>query len=57
MQRSMTEAKIEWCKSTHRQMELAGYEPTEVLLTAFDRYVKGDINFHHLCVVMRDEAE
>jgi hypothetical protein len=38
-------------------MELAGYEPTGVLLTAFDHYTKGEITFHQLCVVMRDEAE
>jgi hypothetical protein len=57
MRRSMTEAKREWCKSTHRQMELSGYEPTEVLLAAFDRYVKDELTFHQLCVVMRDEGE
>ena len=57
MPRSMTEAKRTWCDSTVRQMELAGYEPTEVLLTAMDSYVKGDTTFHQLCVVMRDEGE
>ncbi len=57
MQRNMTEAKSEWVKSTVRQMELAGYEPTEILITAFDSYIKGETNFHQLCVVMRDEAE
>lgn len=57
MRRSMTEAKIDWCKSTQRQMELAGFEPTEVLLTAFEHYIKGEITFHQLCVVMRDEGE
>jgi hypothetical protein len=57
MQRTMTEAKSEWVKSTVRQMELAGYEPTEVLTTAFVSYIKGETNFHQLCVVMRDEAE
>ena len=57
MPRSMTEARREWCLSTVRQMELAGYEPTEVLLTAFELYTKGDITFHQLCTVMRDEGE
>lgn len=57
MPRSMTEAKRTWCESTVRQMELAGYEPTEVLLSAMDHYVKGEITFHQLCVVMRDEGE
>jgi hypothetical protein len=50
-------AKREWCESTRRQMELAGFEPTEVLLTAFNNYIRGEINFHQLCVVMRDEGE
>ena len=57
MPRTMTEAKRTWCESTIRQMELAGYEPTEVLLTAMDLYTKGEITFHQLCVVMRDEGE
>ena len=57
MQRSMTEAKKEWVKSTVRQMELSGYEPTEVLNTAFDRYIRNDITFTDLCAVMRDEGE
>jgi hypothetical protein len=57
MPRSMTEARRNWCEATLRQMELAGYEPTEVLTTAFDHYVKGEITFHQLCVVMRDEGE
>lgn len=57
MPRSMTAARIEWCKSTVRQMELAGYVPTDVLLKAFDLYVQGEITFHQLCVVMRDEGE
>jgi hypothetical protein len=53
----MTEARKKWVESTVRQMELAGYEPTGVLNTAFDLYVKGLITFHQLCVVMRDEGE
>jgi hypothetical protein len=57
MRQSMTMAKREWCESTRRQMELAGFEPTEVLLTAFNNYIRGEINFHQLCVVMRDEGE
>jgi hypothetical protein len=57
MPRSMTEARKKWVESTVRQMELAGYEPTGVLNTAFDLYVKGLITFHQLCVVMRDEGE
>ena len=36
MPRSMTEAKRDWVESTVRQMELSGFEPTEVLNTAFD---------------------
>jgi hypothetical protein len=57
MPRSMTEARKTWCDSTVRQMELAGYEPTEVLLTALQHYVKGELSFHQLCTVMRDEGE
>jgi len=38
-------------------MELAGYEPTEILTKAFDRYVKDEISFHDLCAVIRDEGE
>lgn len=57
MPRTMTEARNEWVKSTVRQMELAGYDPTPVLTTAFENYIKGDITFHQLCSVMRDEGE
>lgn len=57
MPRSMTEARMRWVESTVRQMELAGYEPTEVLTAAFDRYIKGDLSFYDLCGVMRDEGE
>ena len=57
MPRSMTEAKKKWVESTVRQMELSGFEPTEVLNTAFNRYVKNEITFTDLCAVMRDEGE
>ena len=57
MQRSMTEAKIEWVKSTVRQMELAGFDPTEVLTKGFDEYIKGRLTFTGLCAIMRDEGE
>jgi hypothetical protein len=57
MPRNMTEARREWCQSTVRQMELAGYEPTGILTTAFDEYVRGEISFHALCAIMRDEGE
>lgn len=57
MPRNMTQAKRDWCEATTRQMELCGFTPTEVLSTAFDRYIKGEITFHQLCVVMRDEGE
>ena len=57
MPRSMTEAKRSWVESTIRQMELSGYVPTEVLNTAFDRYIKSEITFTDLCAVMRDEGE
>lgn len=53
----MTEARRTWCESTVRQMELAGNKLTEVLLTSMDLYTKGEITFHQLCVVMRDEGE
>ncbi len=57
MPRSMTEAKREWVESTIRQMELSGFEPTEVLNSAFNRYIKNEITFTDLCAVMRDEGE
>ena len=57
MPRSMTEAKREWCESTRRQMELSGYEPTEVLTEAFTRYIQGELTFVGLCAIMRDEGE
>ncbi len=57
MPRSMTEARREWCQSTVRQMELAGFEPTSILTTAFDEYTQGRISFHALCAIMRDEGE
>jgi hypothetical protein len=38
-------------------MELAGYEPTEVLTKAFTRYIQGEITFVGLCAIMRDEGE
>jgi hypothetical protein len=57
MPRSMTEAKRTWVESTVRQMELAGYEPTEVLTKAFTRYIQGEITFVGLCAIMRDEGE
>lgn len=57
MPRSMTEARREWVQSTIRQMELAGFEPTGVLTTAFASYVNGEIDFYRLCAVMRDEGE
>ena len=57
MQRNMTEAKIEWVKSTIRQMELAGFDPTEVLAKGFDEYIKGRLTFTGLCAIMRDEGE
>lgn len=57
MPKSMTEAKKDWVKSTVRQMELAAYEPTEVLTEAFNRYIRGEIIFYELCSIMRDEAE
>ena len=57
MPRSMTEAKRTWVESTVRQMELSGFEPTEVLTSAFDRYIKNEITFIDLCAVMRDEGE
>lgn len=57
MRRSMTEAKKTWVESTVRQMELGGFEPTEVLNAAFDRYIKNEITFTDLCAVMRDEGE
>ena len=57
MPRSMTEAKREWVESTIRQMELNGFEPTEVLNSAFNRYIKNEITFTDLCAVMRDEGE
>ena len=57
MPRSMTEARREWCESTRRQMELAGYEPTEVLTEAFTRYIQGELTFVGLCAIMRDEGE
>jgi hypothetical protein len=53
----MTMAKAEWVKSTIRMMELAGYEPTGVLTTGFDRYIAGEISFSDLCAIMRDEGE
>lgn len=57
MPRSMTEAKREWIESTVRQMELSGFEPTEVLTAAFDGYIKNELTFYELCAVMRDEGE
>lgn len=57
MPRSMTEARREWVNSTVRQMELAGYEPTEILTSYFHKYIVGDITFYDLCAIMRDEAE
>jgi hypothetical protein len=53
----MTEAKVKWVKSTVRMMELAGYEPTDVLTTAFNRYIQGEATFYEVCAVMRDEGE
>ena len=57
MQRNMTEARASWIKSTIRQMELAGYEPTEVLSRGFDEYIQGRLTFNGLCAIMRDEGE
>lgn len=57
MPQSMTEAKVKWVKSTVRMMELAGYEPTDVLTTAFNRYIQGEATFYEVCAVMRDEGE
>ena len=57
MQRNMTEARASWIKSTIRQMELAGYEPTEVLTKGFDEYIQGRLTFTGLCAIMRDEGE
>ena len=57
MHQSLTEARREWCKSTLRQMELAGYEPTEVLEHAFNQYIGREISFAELCVIMKDEGE
>jgi len=57
MPRNMTEAKRTWCESTLRQIELTGCTPSEVLMTAMDHYIKGELTFHQLCVVMRDEGE
>ena len=57
MPRSMIEAKKDWVESTVRQMELSGFEPTEVLNTAFTRYIRNEITFTDLCAVMRDEGE
>ena len=57
MPRSMTQARREWVESTTRQMELAGFQPTGVLTTAFHSYINGEITFHQLCAVMRDEGE
>ena len=57
MPRSMIEAKRKWVESTVRQMELSGFEPTEVLITAFDRYIRNELTFTELCAVMRDEGE
>ena len=57
MPRSMTEAKKDWVESTVRQMELSGFEPTEVLNAAFTRYIRNEITFTDLCAVMRDEGE
>jgi len=55
--RSMTQAKLTWVQSTIRQMELAGFEPTEILTKAFERYVNNQISFYDLCAVIRDEAD
>jgi hypothetical protein len=57
MQRNMTEARASWIKSTIRQMELAGFEPTEILTKGFDEYIQGRLTFCDLCAIMRDEAE
>lgn len=57
MPRTMTEARRTWCESTRRQMELAGYEATPILITAFDKYIKGEISFSDLCAILRDEGE
>jgi hypothetical protein len=57
MQRNMTEAKTEWVKSTIRQMQLAGFEPTGILTKGFEEYIKGRVTFYQLCAIMRDEGE
>lgn len=57
MPQSMTEARVDWVKSTVRQMEIAGLDLTEVLTAGFDKYVKGELTFRELCAIIRDDGE